>query len=207
MRASRPCYDGFIPLFPMSATTAVTPPSRQAGVEITVPSCQRGIGKLIATPEAGDLIAGVQIRPYSVWPDDRGYFLEVARMRHGLPAAFPPETTQCSAALSYPGTIKAFHFHHVQSDLWAPAMGMLQIALVDLRRGSPTFGVKNTVYAGVLRPWQILIPPGVGHGYKVIGEQAAMLIYLTDRFYDPEDEGRISFDDSGINYDWETQHK
>jgi dTDP-4-dehydrorhamnose 3,5-epimerase len=34
-----------------------------------------------------------------------------------------------------------------------------------------------------------------------------MLVYLTDRFYDPQDEGRIRYDDPQIQYDWETQHK
>ncbi|MBS1859995.1 MAG: dTDP-4-dehydrorhamnose 3,5-epimerase family protein, partial [Acidobacteria bacterium] len=57
------------------------------------------------------------------------------------------------------------------------------------------------------RPWQLLIPPGVAHGYKVIGGEDAMLVYLTDRFYNPDDEGRIPYDDPGINYDWETQRK
>ena len=63
--------------------------------------------------------------------------------------------------------------------------GLLQVALVDLRMGSPTYGARNTLYMGALRPWQILIPPGVAHGYKVIGSEPAMLVYLTDRFYDP----------------------
>ena len=128
-------------------------------------------------------------------------------MGQGLAAAFPPETTQVSAALSYPGTIKAFHFHQHQTDLWVPTEGMFQVALVDLRPDSPTFGVKNTLYAGSLRPWQILIPPGIGHGYKVIGEAAAMLVYVTNRLYNPQDEGRIPYNDSSIQYDWETQHK
>jgi dTDP-4-dehydrorhamnose 3,5-epimerase len=84
---------------------------------------------------------------------------------------------------------------------------MLQVALVDLREDSPTFGLRNTLYVGTKRPWQILIPPGVGHGYKVIGSEPAVLVYVTDRFYDPLDEGRIPFDDLGIHYDWETQRK
>lgn len=50
-------------------------------------------------------------------------------------------------------------------------------------------------------------PTGVAHGYKVIGSQGAWLVYLTDRFYDPRDEGRIAYNDPGINYDWETQRK
>jgi dTDP-4-dehydrorhamnose 3,5-epimerase len=84
---------------------------------------------------------------------------------------------------------------------------MLQVALVDLRKGSPTHGLRNTLYIGELRAWQLVIPPGVGHGYKVIGPKPAMLVYLTDRFYNPKDEGRIGYDDPQIAYDWETQHK
>jgi dTDP-4-dehydrorhamnose 3,5-epimerase len=83
----------------------------------------------------------------------------------------------------------------------------MQVALVDLRLASPTFGLRNTMYLGPMRPWQVLIPPGVAHGYKVIGPEEAMLVYMTDRFYNPEDEGRIPYDDASINYDWETQRK
>ena len=174
---------------------------------ISIPSCQPGIGSVIRTPDSAELIEGVRLQPFAVWPDDRGYFLEVARLGQGLPADFPAATTQISCALSYPGTIKAFHFHKFQTDLWAPSCGMLQVALVDLRPESKTFGAKNTLYVGTLKPWQILVPPGVGHGYKVIGEQAAMLVYLTNRLYDPSDEGRIAYDDASIAYDWELQHK
>jgi dTDP-4-dehydrorhamnose 3,5-epimerase len=174
---------------------------------LSVPACSKGIGKVIQTPDSPDLINGVRICPYALYPDDRGYFLEVARLGKGLASAFPPESTQISTALSYPGTIKAFHYHQRQTDLWIPAAGLFQVVLVDLRTVSPTFGVRNTLYAGALRPWQVLIPPGVGHGYKVIGSSPAMLVYVTDRFYDPADEGRIAFDDAGICYDWEIQHK
>jgi dTDP-4-dehydrorhamnose 3,5-epimerase len=176
-------------------------------ISISTPQCEPGIGSVIRAPDSADRIEGVEIRPFDLWPDDRGYFLEVIRLRQGLASDFPVETTQVSAALSYPGTIKAFHFHQYQTDLWVPAQGMFQIALVDLRTGSRTFGVKNTLYAGALKPWQVRIPPGVGHGYKVIGEGAAMLVYVTDRLYNPKDEGRIVYNDSSISYDWETQHK
>ena len=174
---------------------------------ISVPSCEPGIGKLIQSSESADLISGVRVKRYDLWPDDRGYFLEVIRMKQGLAADFIAESTQVSTALSYPGTIKAFHFHRRQTDLWVPAVGMFQVALVDLRENSPTFGLKNTIYVGSLRPWQVLIPPGVGHGYKVIGEGTGILVYVTNRLYDPKDEGRIPYNDPAIQYDWETQHK
>jgi dTDP-4-dehydrorhamnose 3,5-epimerase len=176
-------------------------------LELAVPECEKGIGSVIGTVDSPELIAGVRIQPIAIYPDDRGYFLEVQRLGRGLAADFPPASSQVAAAFNYAGTIKAFHFHLHQQDCWTPAMGLLQVALVDLRVASTTFGRRNTMYVGTLRPWQILIPPGVGHGYKVIGGRAAMLIYMTDRFYNPRDEGRIPYDDPSIRYDWETQRK
>ena len=174
---------------------------------LELPQCEKGIGSVIQAVDSSDLIEGVRLSPYALWPDDRGYFLEVARLGQGLPGEFPPETTQVSAALSHPGTIKAFHYHFQQTDFWVPAQGMFQVALVDLRRPSPSFGVRNTLYVGALRPWQLLIPPGVGHGYKVIGDGPGLLIYVTDRHYNTDDEGRIPHNAPNIAYDWETQHK
>ena len=179
----------------------------ESGVEIAIPTCEPGIGKVILSPTSADLIGEVEIKPFAVWPDDRGYFMEVARTGQGLVAGFSPASTQISAALNYPGIIKAFHYHKLQTDFWVPAAGLLQVTLVDLRVGSRTYGVKNTLYVGNLRPWQILIPPGVAHGYKVIGEQPSMLVYVTNRTYDPSDEGRIPYNDTAIAYDWELQHK
>jgi dTDP-4-dehydrorhamnose 3,5-epimerase len=177
------------------------------GIDLAVPECPRGIGKVILSPDSKDLIAGVRVQPLTVYPDDRGYFLEVNRMGCGLAAAFPAKTTQTAAALNYPGTIKAFHYHIHQTDCWTPVKGLLQVVLADLRPGSATFGERNTMYVGPLRPWQVLVPPGVAHGYKVIGREETVLVYMTDRFYNPDDEGRIPYDDPGINYDWDTQHK
>lgn len=176
-------------------------------LRLSLPRNDKGIGNIILKPDSDHLIEGVRVQPFPLWPDDRGYFLEIARIGQGLVAEYPSESTQVSAALSYPGTIKAFHFHLHQTDFWVAAQGMFQVALVDLRLGSPTFGRRNTLYVGALRPWQILIPPGVGHGYKVVGADPAMLVYITNRTYDPKDEGRVAYNDPGIHYDWELQHK
>jgi len=181
--------------------------SRPDVSRVAIPSCTPGLGDVILLPESPRLIDGVRVHPFSIWPDDRGYFLEVLRTGRGIASHFDPATTQVSAALSYPGAIKAFHYHLEQTDYWVAAQGMFQVALVDLRPGSPDFGKKNTMYVGALRPWQILIPPGVGHGYKVIGTEPAMLVYVTNRFYNPEDEGRIPYNHADIAYDWELQHK
>ena len=177
------------------------------GLELVVPSCGRGIGDVIVKSDSEKLIEGVVIKPLALWPDDRGYFLEVLRGGQELVSGFPAASTQVSAALSYPQTIKAFHYHLEQTDCWTAVSGMFQFVLVDLRVGSRTYGSRNTIYCGALRPWQVLIPPGVGHGYKVIGTEPGTLVYATDRFYNPKDEGRIPHDHPSINYNWETQFK
>jgi dTDP-4-dehydrorhamnose 3,5-epimerase len=192
----------------MASTAPVRPIASFGDLELAYPERREtSLGAIILSPDSPERIDGVRIQPFPIYPDDRGYFAEVQRIGRGLVSDFPAETTQISAALNYPGTIKAFHFHLRQTDCWTALTGMLQVALVDLRSSSPTFGKRNTLYIGALRPWHILVPPGVAHGYKVIGTDPAMLVYLTDKFYDPKDEGRIVFNDPSLAYDWETQRK
>ena len=167
-----------------------------------------GRGLLIDSPDSQGLIAGVQLASVVIRPDDRGYFAELFRWGQGLTQGLASvDRWQVSAALSYPGTIKAIHYHLRQSDLWTPVLGLFQVMLYDLRTDSPTFGKLNTIYTGAVRPWQIRIPPGVAHGYKVLGTESALLVYATDQYYDPTDEGRLPWNDPDVNYDWQTQRK
>jgi len=182
------------------------------GVELAIlPREQKTLGDLILAPDAQDRIEGVWLQPLRPFADDRGFFTELARLGNpGIAQAMLPgkdERIQISATMSYPGTIKAIHYHFEQTDLWLPVSGMLQVFLYDMRQDSPTFGRINTLYVGTYRPWAILIPPGVAHGYKVLGRDSALLVYITNRFYNPNDEGRLAYDHSAIAYDWETQHK
>lgn len=171
---------------------------------------EKTLGKIIAKPNSPDLIDGVQIEPLAVYPDDRGFFAELARLGKGLAGKMVPEgprQIQVSLTLTYPGTIKAIHYHSEQTDLWAPISGMVQVFLYDLRVRSKTFGAINTIFAGRFQPWEILIPPGVAHGYKALGVEPIQLVYFTDRHYNPADELRIPYNHPDVNYDWETQHK
>jgi dTDP-4-dehydrorhamnose 3,5-epimerase len=171
---------------------------------------RKTLGKIIAKPNSPDLIEGVEIEPLAVYPDDRGFFTELARLGKGLAEKMVPDgprQIQVSLTLTYPGTIKAIHYHSEQTDLWAPVSGMVQIFLYDLRVASKTFGAINTIFAGRLQPWEVLIPPGVAHGYKVLGTEAFQLVYFTDRHYNPADELRLPYDHPDVAYDWEIQHK
>lgn len=171
---------------------------------------ERTLGSVISRPDSADLIDGVRVEPLQLYPDDRGFFTELARLGKGLATGMVPEgdrKIQVSLTLTYPGTIKAIHYHSEQTDLWAPISGMVQVFLYDLRLHSRTFGAINTLYLGRFRPWEVLIPPGVGHGYKALGVEPIQLVYFTDRHYNPADELRLPHNHPDIAYDWEIQHK
>jgi dTDP-4-dehydrorhamnose 3,5-epimerase len=200
---------------PLEVTTnqqeKIVPLGTKNGIEMAIRGrAEKTLGKIVAKTDSQDLIEGVRLEPLQVFPDDRGFFTELARLGKGLAAGMVPDGTrniQVSFTLTYPGTIKAIHYHSEQTDLWAPVSGMLQVFLCDLRRHSKTFGLINTIYVGRFRPWEILIPPGVGHGYKALGIEPIHLLYFTDRHYNPLDELRLNYNDPNINYDWETQFK
>jgi len=191
--------------------SGIVPLGTRNGIEMAIARrTGKTLGKIIAKANSPDLIEGVLIEPLQVYPDDRGFFCELARLGKGLASKMLPDDQrkiQVSLTLTYPGTIKAIHYHAEQTDLWAPVSGMVQVFLYDLRRNSSTFGAINTIFAGRFQPWEILIPPGVAHGYKALGVEPIQLIYFTDRHYNPADELRLPYDHRDIAYDWEIQHK
>jgi dTDP-4-dehydrorhamnose 3,5-epimerase len=109
--------------------------------------------------------------------------------------------------MSYPGVIKAFHYHDYQDDLWFFPAGNAQVVLHDLRETSGTKGMTEVHYMGDTNPIAVLIPKGVAHGYRVLGEKPAVIVYITSSSYNPKDpdEKRIDFDDPRIGFDWNTK--
>jgi dTDP-4-dehydrorhamnose 3,5-epimerase len=81
---------------------------------------------------------------------------------------------------------------------------MIQAVLHDLRPGSPTRGVTQTVILGDHQPQILFIPRGVAHGYRVLGETSALVVYATSEVYNPDDELRLAHDDPQIGFDWTT---
>jgi len=116
---------------------------------------------------------------------------------------------QTSYTETYPGVVKAFHWHKKQYDIWFPMKGSLQVVLYDLREDSSTFKQTQVIYAGEDNPLLILIPPKVAHGYRVLGDKRAGLLYHTSEVYDSSnpDEERIAFDDKDVAFDWQTENK
>jgi len=151
------------------------------------------------------MIKGIETKKIISFHDDRGFFAEVAKSGE---ESFH-EILQTSYAETYPGVIKAFHWHKKQWDIWCVVKGQAQIVLHDLREDSPTKGETNTLYAGEKNLMLISIPVGVAHGYRVLGDSPMGIIYHTSKAYDPADpdEERIPFDSPIINYDWGTKNR
>jgi dTDP-4-dehydrorhamnose 3,5-epimerase len=150
-------------------------------------------------------IEGVKIKKLVKHTDDRGFFMEIIRDDEDMLQRFG----QFSMSLSYPGVIKAFHYHKRQDDLWFFPKGNAQVVLVDMREDSPTKGETNVFYMGENNPIMILIPIGVAHGYRVLGNEPAIITYVTTENYNPKDpdEYRIPWDDPKIGFDWTTKNK
>ena len=149
------------------------------------------------------MIDGVLVKKIRVYNDDRGSLMEV--LKEGEPLY--QDIKQTTFTEAYPGVIKAFHWHKIQYDLWFFTSGSAQVVLYDLREDSPTRGETNVFYMGEKNPILLSIPPGVAHGYRVLGTKPAGLFYHTTEAYNPEqpDEERIEYDDPSIGFDWTTQ--
>lgn len=156
-------------------------------------------------------INGVKIKNLKVHQDipdvhDRitktGFLMEVLRDDDDLLSNFG----QSTFTVAYKDTIKAFHWHEKQDDLWFVASGSAIIVLHDLRNESSSYGFTETISAGIDDYKLVLIPVGVAHGYKVISEEPVLLFYHTTKSYNANnpDEKRIPYNDPMIGFDWES---
>lgn len=125
-----------------------------------------------------------------------GSFMEHLRltdgMVEGLPVAF--HLRQISLSHAVPHRINAFHIHpkRQQDELWCVVQGSLKVCLVDLRKESPTCGVRRSYLLSSEAPALLFIPSGVAHGYKA-GRQGGLLLYAMNDQFDLNDpnEGRL----------------
>lgn len=153
---------------------------------------------------------GVLIKELKVWKDkpdlkqdvEPGIFMEVLRDDDEMLKKFG----QSNFTIAAKNTIKAFHWHKGQDDLWFLATGRSAIVLYDKRDDSPTEGQTEVIYGGTDDYKLILIPVGIVHGYKVLSEEPCLLFYHVTKAYNPEnpDEERIDPFDKEINFDWDS---
>jgi dTDP-4-dehydrorhamnose 3,5-epimerase len=148
------------------------------------------------------LDGSVLIQP-AVHGDARGFFQETYRgdafAELGIDVAF----VQDNHSRSQRGVLRGMHFQvgEGQAKLVRCARGSIHDVIVDLRRGSPTFGEWEAHQLDDERHLQLFVPVGFAHGFCVTSE-VADVIYKCSTYYDPDLERGIAFDDPDLGIEW-----
>lgn len=153
-------------------------------------------------------IEGVRLVDLSRFNDEAGSMIELARLSDGGIIgleSFRPARINCATCA--PGTVKAFHVHRRQTDVWyVPPEDRVLLVLLDGRDGSATEKVTMRILLGDGCARLVVIPPGVVHGCRNLGSSPARIIYFTDLPFSPDpaetDEGRLPWDLLGAGV-WE----
>ncbi|MGQ0735734.1 MAG: dTDP-4-dehydrorhamnose 3,5-epimerase family protein [Acidobacteriota bacterium] len=148
-------------------------------------------------------IDGVKVKTLKMIPDERGWLMEVLREDESdLFVRFG----QAYVSATYPGVVKAWHYHRKQVDNFACLAGMIKLVLVDTREDSPTNGAINEFFIGADQRMLVQIPALVYHGWKCISTDMAMVLNLPTAVYDYQtpDEYRLA-PHGTLPYDW-TRH-
>jgi dTDP-4-dehydrorhamnose 3,5-epimerase len=143
------------------------------------------------------MIAGVILVSPLSHGDERGRFVESYR-RSWFPEG--REMVQANRSDKVARCLVGFHYHLHQADYWYPIRGLARTVLHDLREGSPTEGNTLAFDMGDSNQCGVYIPPGVAHGFAALTN--VILTYLVDRYYSPDDELGVAWDDPDIAADW-----
>ena len=152
-----------------------------------------------ATAAKQPRIHGVQTKALRQIPDERGFLLEILRADDELFTKFG----QVYVSATYPGVVKAWHYHEKQVDHFACIVGMVKLVLLDTRPDSPTNGAVNEFFIGTQNPLLVQVPNLVYHGWKCISSEMALVVNVpTEPYrYDGPDEYRLE-PHGTLPYDW-----
>lgn len=150
-------------------------------------------------------IEGVFVIEPKVFGDERGYFLESFNAKEfaektGIDVTF----VQDNESKSRYGVLRGMHFQlppYSQSKLVRVVKGKVLDVVVDIRKGSPTYGKYEMCELTEDNHRQFFVPKGMAHGFAVLSEEA-IFQYKCDDFYHPEAEGAIAWNDPEIAIQW-----
>ncbi len=147
------------------------------------------------------MIHDVKVKQLKLIPDERGRLMEMLRCDEEIFSRFG----QVYLTTTYPGVVKAWHFHKKQDDFIVCVKGMLKLVLYDDREGSPTKGEVNQFFIGDYNPMLVRVPKMIYHGWKCVSTEEALIINVPTEAYDPKepDEYRIDPHRNDIPYTWE----
>ncbi|HQB50964.1 MAG TPA: dTDP-4-dehydrorhamnose 3,5-epimerase family protein [bacterium] len=125
------------------------------------------------------MIDGIVVKKLALNHDERGWLAEIYRQDEDQ---YQP--TMGYISVTNPGVIRGPHEHHYQSDCFVfVGPGDFELHLWDRRENSSTNGQYLKEIVGQSNPSMVIVPPGVVHGYKAIGEVPAYSLNLPDKLY------------------------
>ena len=152
-------------------------------------------------------IPGVLILHPKVFEDERGFFFESYNKQKLEAVGIAEAFVQDNHSKSSRGVLRGLHYQvrYPQGKLVRIIQGEVLDVVVDIRRGSPTFGQWISVLISAENKKQVWIPGGLAHGFAVLSETAEFCYKVTD-YYHPEDEAGIRWDDPQLGIDWQIQN-
>ena len=150
-------------------------------------------------------LSGVLLLTPQRFRDARGFFSESWSRRAMAEAGLEYDWVQDNHSLSaQPGTVRGLHFQsppHAQAKLVRCGQGAFFDVVVDVRRGSPTYGQWTGAELSAENGRQLLVPEGFLHGF-VTRVPDTEIIYKCSDYYAPECDGAVRFDSPDIGIDW-----
>ena len=146
------------------------------------------------------MIEGVKVKKLKIIPDDRGRLMEILRKDDEVFEKFG----QVYITTAYPGIIKAWHYHKLQSDNFTCVTGKIKLTLYDSRKNSSTFKEVNEFVLNLEEPLLVHIPPLVYHGFKCVDNEESIVVNTVTEPYNRQnpDEFRMDPFKNDIDYDW-----
>ncbi|MBV9940757.1 MAG: dTDP-4-dehydrorhamnose 3,5-epimerase [Solirubrobacterales bacterium] len=146
-------------------------------------------------------LAGPVLLQPIVHGDQRGFFVETYRRSVLADLGIDDEFVQDNHSRSRGGVVRGMHFQPGMAKLIRCAHGAIYDVVVDLRRGSPTFGEWEGFALDDANHQQLYCPNGFAHGFCVLSE-AADVVYMTSAYYDPALEGGFAYNDPAVAIEW-----
>ncbi|MBA3300265.1 MAG: dTDP-4-dehydrorhamnose 3,5-epimerase [Thermoleophilaceae bacterium] len=139
----------------------------------------------------------------TVHGDDRGFFQETYRKQILADLGVDDDFVQDNHSRSRRGIVRGMHFQvgAGMSKLVRCSRGAILDVLVDIRRGSPTFGEWEGFELTDVNHHQLYAPVGFAHGF-VVTSASADVLYKCSAYYDESIERGIKYDDPGVGIEW-----
>ena len=149
-------------------------------------------------------LPGVLIIEPKVFGDARGYFFESWNQAAYEAAGIANTWVQDNESKSCHGVLRGLHYQaapYTQAKIVRAFTGTVLDVVVDIRKGSPTYGKHIAVELSGENKRQLYIPRGFAHGFVVLSDQA-VFAYKCDNVYMPSSERGIMFNDPDLGIDW-----